>query len=101
MKPKSIREELVHAREMLSGGPDCVVGMSPLVSNVYDKLGMIIERLENLPAVCWSIAHEENGKDGIITREAGHAQNWIDQLVKEDRHDENSILALYPLDIKQ
>ncbi len=101
MKPKSIREELVHAREMLTGGPDCVVGMNSLVTVVYDKLGTIIERLDALPTIAWSIGHDENGENGIITREAGHAQNWKNRLREDDRLNEDSILGLYPLDIKQ
>ena len=96
MKSKSIRDELVHAQEMLTGGPDCIGGMTPLVSVVYDKLGTIIERLDALPAVAWSIGHDENGEDGIITKEALRAQNWMD----DERTSEGSILALYPLDIE-
>lgn len=98
MKNKSIREELAYVREMLTGGPDCVVGMSPLVTSVYDRLGVVIERLNNLPAVAWSIGHDENGEDGIITREAGHAQNWRDRCREDNRLDNDSVLALYPLD---
>lgn len=97
MKPTSIREELVHAREMLSNDPDWIVGMTPLVRAVYDKLETIIARLDNLPAVVWSIAHDENGAHGIITREPEHAQNWRDAEHTSD----DDILALYPLDIKQ
>lgn len=97
MKPKSIRDELIHAREMLTGGPDCIVGMSPLVTAVYDKLGAVIERLDALPAVAWSIAHDKDGNHGIITREPEHAQNWRDAEHTTD----DDILGLYPLEIKQ
>ena len=65
-----------------------------------DLLNEILEQLDNLPAVAWSIGHDVNGKDGIITREAGHAQNWRDHLREDDRLDEDSILALYPLDME-
>lgn len=86
---------------MLTGGPDCVGGMSPLTTTVYDKLGTIIERIDNLPAVAWSIGHDENGEDGLITRERSHAESWRVRLREDDRLEETSILALYPLGIKQ
>lgn len=61
-----------------------------------DLLNEILEQLDNLPAVAWSIAHDENGENGILTTEAGHAQNWRDA-----KHTNNSdILALYPLDLE-
>lgn len=65
-----------------------------------DLLAEILEQLDNLPAVAWSIAHDENGENGIITKEAGHAQNWRDSLRADERLDEDSILALYPLDLE-
>ena len=65
-----------------------------------ELLNEILEQIDNLPAVAWSIGHDENGEDGIITREAGHAQNWRDKLLADNRVDDNSILALYPLDLE-
>ena len=65
-----------------------------------DLLNEILEQIDNLPAVAWSIGHDENGEDGIITREAGHAQNWRDKIREDDRLDDNSVLALYPLDME-
>ena len=48
-----------------------------------DLLAEILEQIDNLPAVAWSIVHDENGEDGKMTH--------------VDRLDDNSILALYPL----
>lgn len=68
--------------------------------NPVDLLNEILVQLDNLPAVAWSIGHDENGEDGIITREAGHAQNWRDRCQADDRVDDDSVLSLYPLDME-
>ena len=61
-----------------------------------ELLNEILEQLDDLPAVAWSIGHDENGEDGIITKRAKQAQEWCD----DERTNEDSVLALYPLDME-
>jgi len=61
-----------------------------------ELLNEILAQLDSLPAVAWSIGHELDGSDGIITREARKAQQWRDAPTTK----EGDVLALYPLDLE-
>ena len=59
-----------------------------------EDLIALVKRHEQRTEVAWSIGHDEEGLDGIVTRNPDEAQRWRDELKERGIGDDDSVIPL-------